>query len=200
MAIIAIDMDGTIADFATLSFKKVKELYGINMTKEDAYKPKTAELVWDRMTKQQKSKFSDKREIYGEVCAKGFFEKILPFKGAVEAVLQLAKEGHEIIFLTKVLNWDRSAAEKAIWLKKYFKDIKYMTVMVDSIKAKHLLNADIFIDDDVKVLEGIQGIPICMAQPWNKDQQEKFPAVVQNMTEVLSLIKEMLPTIDYWNE
>jgi 5'(3')-deoxyribonucleotidase len=200
MAVIAIDMDGTIADFASLSFKKVEELYGIKMTKADAYKPKTAELVWDRMSNEQRIKYKDKREIYGEVCSKGFFEEMSPFEGAVEAVKELAANGHQIIFLTKVLNWDRSAAEKAIWLKKYFSDVKYITMMVDSIQAKHIVNADIVIDDDVKVLEGIIGIPICMKQPWNEEHSNRFFCSVDNMKEAVVEIEKMIPTIEYWKD
>lgn len=178
MAVLAIDMDGTIVNFASESFRRAEELYGIKMTKKDAYKPKTAELLWERMTNEQKSKFTDHREIYEEICGDGFFECLEPFPKAIEAIKELYAEGHEIIFLTKVLNWNRSAKEKAVWLKKYFSDIKYTTMMVDSIKAKHLVNADYIIDDDIRVLQGAIAKPICIAQPWNEDYRKGLPILV----------------------
>lgn len=195
---IAVDMDGTVVDFSTKSFEKVEELYGIKMTKADAYKPKTAQLVWERMTPEQKSKYTDCRELYGEICGKGFFESLEPFPGAVEAVKELAKE-HEIFFLTKVLNWDRSAPEKAVWLKKYFGDIKYTTIMVDSVSAKHIVDVDIVIDDDARVLQGVQAIGICIAQPWNKEDRKNFPIVVKDVREAAMVVKSLQGTSDNWD-
>lgn len=200
MADIAIDMDGTIVDFTTSSFEKVEELYGIKITKEDACKPKTAELVWERMTDEQRSKYKHKNELYGEICNKGFFLNLPPFDGAIEAVKKLAAKGHNIFFLTKPLNWDRSAPEKAEWLKKYFSDIEYKIIMVESMECKHLINTDIIIDDDPRALEGVIGIPICIAQPWNEKERDKFSIVVDNFVEAAKEVKYIVSRLNAWKE
>ena len=201
MATIAIDMDGTIADFTTKSFEKVKELYGIKLTKDDAYKPKTAELVWERMTDQQKNKYENKNEIYGEICSAGFFLSLKPFDGAIEGVKHLAEDGHEIVFLTKPLNWDRSAPEKAKWLKKHFPDLDYTIIMVDSVKAKHLIDVDVLVDDDSRVLEGVElAVPICIAQPWNEKDRDKYVIVAESFANAVEMIRKVCKGTDSWEE
>ena len=191
-------MDGTIVNFTTASFEKVNKLYGIKMTPEDARIPKTAQLVWERMSEEQRSKYSDHRELYGEICDKGFFANLKPFTGAVEGVKEIAEMGWEIIFLTKILNWDRSASEKATWLNKYFPDMDYKIIMVDSVHSKHLIDADVFVDDDPRVLDGVKGLSFCMSRPWNLDKQEMFYHVVYNMQDVIKLLEEVGEKLDWW--
>ena len=185
---IGLDMDGTIVDFTTASFKKVEELYGIKMTKEDAYKPKTAQLVWERMTNDQRAKYKDHRELYGEICADGFFLDLQPFPGAIEAVKKIADAGWEIVFITKVLNWERSAPEKALWLKKWLPDVDYHTIMVDSVHAKKAVNVHMVVDDDPRVLaKWAYPVRVMMRQPWNEKSRGLCEYEVDNMDEAASL-------------
>lgn len=197
MAIIGIDMDGTIADFTTLSFKNVEKTFGIKMTREDAYKPNTAELVWDRMTKKQKANYADKREIYKDVCPAGFFYEIKPLKGAVRAVNKIAKMGNEIIFITKPLDWKNSAPEKVEWLKKYFPDLKYRIIMVDDMHLKELIDVDVLIDDDPRALQQTLSVPMCIAQPWNENSRAGLNCV-KDITEAAQRIKDLGPSLSEW--
>jgi 5'(3')-deoxyribonucleotidase len=197
----AVDMDGTIADFTTASFNRVEELYGIKMTRADAYKPKTAQLVWERMTDEQRSKYGDHRELYGEICDSGFFLNLKPFPGAVEAVKQLYNTGVEIIFLTKVLNWERSAPEKALWLKKYFGDIKYLTLMTDSVHGKRIADVDVFIDDDLRVMETIKDTPkILIKQPWNQRGWDTHYPVAEDFVQAAELALLLKNEKSQWNK
>lgn len=194
-------MDGTIADFTTESFKRVEELYGIKMTKADAYKPKTAQLVWERMSPQQKEKYNDHRELYGEICGKGFFCSIPPFPGAIEQVERLANAGAEICFVTKVLNWDRCPPEKDEWLKRYFPNIKYYLLMVDSVHSKQCVEADFIIDDDPRVLADIDGpIPILMKQPWNEKIRGVYPFEVDNMEQAVDIVLKYKEDLRWWDK
>ncbi len=198
---IGFDMDGTIVDFTKRSFERVNELYGIKLTIEDAYKPKTAQLVWERMTEEQKSKYGDHRELYGEICNDGFFLELEPFDGAVEAVKKAARAGNEIVWITKVLNWERSAHEKDKWLAKYFGDIDYHKIFVDDRAAKGLINVDVIVDDDPIVLENIDGpIPIMIKQPWNHEVRGVYPYEVDTAVEAVEIILKMQKHESWWTE
>jgi len=196
---IGVDMDGTVVDFTTSSFEKVEQLYGIKMTKADATKPKTAQLVWERMTPEQKSKYNDHRELYAEICDDGFFYNLKPFPGAVEAVKKIAAAGHQIVWITKVLNWDRSAQEKDRWLKKYFPDMEYYKIMVDSVHAKQLVNVDVIIDDDPRVLADIDGpLPIMIKQPWNEKTRGVYQFEIDELDEAVAIISKLQEYEDWW--
>lgn len=198
---IGIDMDGTVVDFTTESFKRVEELYGIKMTLEDAVKPKTAQLVWERMTPEQRAKYPDHRALYGEICGPGFFLNLPAFDGAIEAVKKLARAGNEIIWITKVLNWDRSAPEKDLWLANNFGDIEYHKIMVDSVVAKRYVSVDVIVDDDPAVLAGIDSaVPIMIKQPWNQHVRGKYPFEVDTMTEAAEIIMQMHEHMDWWDK
>lgn len=195
----AIDLDGTIADFTTASFENVYKLYGIRLTLEDAYKPKTDELVWEKMTDKQRAKYPDHRDLYSDICPVGFFRTLEPLPGAIEAVKKLYRAGIEIVFLTKVLNWDRTPIEKAEWLKEYFGDIKYDVFMIDRVSAKRAIHADVVIDDDCRALDGITlGTTICVKQPWNEGKRDKYDIVVEDMVEAAEKTLEIQKDIEAW--
>jgi 5'(3')-deoxyribonucleotidase len=199
---LGIDMDGTIANFTEESFHRVKELYGITMTvEEDAYMPKTSQLVWEKLSPEQQAKYKDHRELYREICVPGFFLGLKPFPGAVEAVRELAAEGHKIFFVTKPLNWDRSAPEKIEWLKKYFPDMEYSIIMVNSTKAKGILDLDVMVDDDLRVLDNISlAARICIAQPWNERGRNRMDLVAADMAEAADIIRDYYTDIVSWWE
>jgi 5'(3')-deoxyribonucleotidase len=197
---LGIDMDGTTVDFTTASFNKVKELYGIELTLEDAKVPKTSLLVWERMTDEQKSRYSCPEEMYKDICTDGFFLELEPFPGAIESVKQLADAGHEIVWITKVLNWHRSANEKNLWLEKYFSDIKYTKIMVDSVHAKQLIDVDVIIDDDAYVLKDItKSIPIMIRQPWNLTSRGLYTYEVDDMVEAAKIVMDLSQEDEWWN-
>jgi len=197
---VGVDMDGTIADFTTLAFIRANELYGLNLKSEEVSKPKIAQIVWEKMSEEQRSKYTDYRELHAEICPKGFFLEIEPLPGAIDAVKRLAKDKEiEIVFVTKPLNWDRSAAEKITWLEKYFSDISYEVIMVDSIKTKRFIDVDFIIDDDVRVMENIEGnIPILIKQPHNIETRNRYPFVVDNVSQAVDIIIEQKKNLYSW--
>jgi 5'(3')-deoxyribonucleotidase len=182
---VAIDMDGVLTDFGTPFRKKIKELYGIECNKEYV----DARKLYSLLSPEQQELFNNHRELYGILCGPRFFLDLEPYPGAVEAVQSLYEAEYHIIFLTKPLNWDRSAPEKAEWLKKHFPNMNYDIIMVDSVKSKHIIDVDIIIDDDIRVLEGVElATKICIAQPWNKSIQNKFGIVVADLKEAAEYI------------
>lgn len=197
---LGIDMDGTTVDFTTASFEKVKKLYGITLTLEDAKVPKTSLLVWERMTEKQRSQYPNAEAMYEDICDDGFFFDLEPLPGAISAVKNLAEAGHEIVWITKVLNWHRSANEKDLWLKKYFGDIKYEKIMVDSVHAKRLIKVDVIIDDDAFVLRDIkESIPIMIRQPWNITSRGIYTYEVDNMHEAATIVSKLSEEDRWWN-
>jgi 5'(3')-deoxyribonucleotidase len=197
---IAVDMDGTIADFTSAFRNKIRELYGLEC--DDGYID--AKSVYESLTADQRKKYKTHYEIYGDLCSPGFFSDLEPLHGAVEAVQELYDEEHEIYFLTKVLNWDRSAPEKALWLQHYFPGEKPKIIMVNNTKAKHLVNVDVIVDDDKRVLCGdTMAMKICIAQPWNKEFRESGThdgmIVAQDMVEAKDIIiNSLAPSYDEW--
>jgi len=200
---IAVDLDGTVVDFQSKFRKRIFELYGVSFGDEHI----DIIDVYNSLPPNTKKKYVSHYELYGDICNSGFFLDLKPYPGAVEAVNSLIDDGHYVFFLTKALNWDRAAPEKAVWLEKHFGDKKYRTIMVDSIKAKHLISADIIIDDDAKVLDknafSYPPIRICIAQPWNKTFREKNDSslfVANSLEEAVVLINEkIIITLDEWN-
>ena len=200
---IAVDMDGTIVDFTTEFKTKIETTFGVECNAGYI----DAKWVYDNLTDEQKAQYSDHREIYEDLCGAGFFLNLKPFPGAIEAVSELFDEGHEIYFLTKPLNWDRSAPEKALWLKKYFPGRKYRIIMVDSAKSKHIIDVDVIVDDDKRVLCGdSMAMKICIAQPWNQEFRDgmstydEMIVVAADMTEATDIILgSMAPACDEWN-
>lgn len=200
--ILAIDMDGTIVDFKTKFKENIKKLYGIEC--DEGYV--NGKTVYKELDESIKKKYKSYKDIYDDVCAEGFFIDLDPYPGAIDAINELYEYGHEIIFLTKVLNWKRSASEKAIWLNKHLGNIKYKTIMVDHVSCKHIVEADLIVDDDSRILEGVYIPKICIAQPWNKEYRENSVddynlMIAESFVEAKDIIlTNISPVFDEWEE
>jgi len=176
---ICIDMDGVLTDFVTDALKEVKKKFDIDIKYEDVYGCKMGALIYANMTQETKDKYSifEERDVYRYMCPKGFFRKLKGLPGAVAAVKKLIKAGHHVIFLTKPLEWKYSASDKDKWLDKKFNtkgDRPYSLIMIDKIEDKKLIDADVFVDDDIRVLSSVPlNAALCIEQPWNKEFREK---------------------------
>ena len=170
---ICIDMDGVLCDFVESANKRAKEIWGIEINKSDVESCSFARAVQNIGVKLTRA------DIYKEIMAPGLFSKLEPLPGAIEAVKQLIKDGHEITILTKALVIARDShgrrivndhvlSEKLDWLAEHFGDIRYSVIMTSSMKDKHLVNAHVLVDDDPRALDHPSAITICVAQPWNK--------------------------------
>ena len=192
-------MDGTIDDFTNPAIKKVKELFRVDIKAEELTDAGIAKHVWRKLSNGVKQCWGTSWNLYSAICSEGFFLDLPPLPGAIDAVKKIAEEGIEIVFCTKVLHW-RQASEKAEWLKKYFNDIEYMLVVVDKHEAKKLVDADIIIDDDPRVLDVVElPIRILIKQPWNKDHQDKYVNIAENITEAAEITIGHKPHIDFWD-
>lgn len=195
---IAIDMDGVLCDFTTPAIEIANELYDLNLTMEDMKFPYFAKYVWERINNKEKERYNNEEHaIYRMVCSRGFFAKLKPFEHAIEGVQQIADANHEIIFATKPLEWRHCSQEKVLWLKRYFPKLDYSLVMVNRMETKALLDVDVIIEDDPRILELVYGpkfsiIPICIEREWNKSTRNKFTLrTASNMLEAAEHIKNL---------
>ncbi len=74
----------------------------------------------------------------------GFFRDLTPLEGAVEAIQDIQRAGHEIVICTAPCN-DHCIAEKLEWFRRWFPFIPAKNVFVGS--KKHFIKADALIDD-----------------------------------------------------
>jgi len=170
MAIVALDMDGCIADFIGHLFREVERRHGLLLNASDVHHPDLGEVYgwreYDRM-----------RAIFNE---QGFFAEIEPYPGAIEAVEALLDAGHHVEICTsptairgpdgvKRIN-PYCLTEKIEWIARYLPKLaKHVTVT----KAKWLVAADYLVDDaDYNILPWCERYPdrigLVVDQPWNR--------------------------------
>ena len=173
--LIAIDMDGTIANWTKLAIENSKRFFNLDIDIKNVDKPKFSDVITDS-------------QIYSLICDGDFYENLEPFDGAIATVKKIYDMGHTIVFLTKPTNWSSSSSQKTKWLNKYFNDINYSVIMVSTMEAKKFINAHIIVDDDPRALTNHPtAIPICPAQPWNKtfrDAEEIGMVVLDSIEEL----------------
>ena len=175
---ICVDMDGVLANFTQNAVLMANTLWNLELTYDSITEPQIGKLIINELYKRAKkdydlSGFED--NIYKKLCPKGFFFYLDPYPNAIKAVKNLYEAGHEIIFLTKPLEWKYSSSEKIAWLDKYFGDIKYSIIMVSDMSSKYMIQCDCLIDDDPRALVKLPPYHgICIARPWNKEFREKM--------------------------
>lgn len=120
-------------------------------------------------------------ELSGEVleafvekyCTYKYYSTRPPMRGAIYGVYELAGIGYEIIFVTATPAAKKSQnllEAKKFWLRKHFPDLEYSFISTD---AKHLVDADIIIDDKVstcKYWNSLGRPAILFIRPWNSTE------------------------------
>lgn len=193
-------MDGVIADFTTLAIERTNKLYGLNFTFEDMTQPRIAHYAYSLLPDEIKVKYNNPEDMYRDICPDGFFYDILPFKGAIEAVKEIA-ELHDIIFITKTLDWEYCPKDKKRWLEKYFPNMKYEILLTTSMEVKGLVGVDVIIEDDHRTIESLKyATGILVRQPWNKNYIDEGEGIViiNTMAEVPSILPEVLERLCQW--
>ena len=119
----------------------------------------------------------------------GFFISLKPYENAIEIVELLNKE-YEIIIASKAQNYV-TAIEKYQWIEKYMPFINFNQITLTN--HKHLLKADIMIDDCGYYLElfkeNCSGITVCFDKPYNKEYNFDYRIYNNNWLELYDLIK-----------
>ena len=197
-----IDMDGVVTDFATRALKMAEKKLGIKIEYNDVTETKMADFIFAKMTDEQKTELeiTQPSSLYRIICPRNFFRMLKPYKSARKAVTDLIEAGHQVVFVTKPLEWKYSSEEKENWLhhniiiknQMTYDPDPYSLFMVKKLEDKCLVQADFYIDDDPRVLREIEPEhAICVSQPWNQEyiKNEFKGRVVKSMKEVASLVK-----------
>ena len=147
-----IDLDEVTVDFLSYLCVRYNYLYNKNIKRDDINK-------WD---------LTEFFGIEGKNIFKkpGFFINLKPFPYAIETLLRLKHDGHDIIVATHPPN-GVTAMEKYDFCKKYLSFIPQENIIL--IARKSLIKGDLIFDDAPIHLKGFQGIKVCMDRLYNKD-------------------------------
>lgn len=187
---VVVDMDGVVADWISSARVYTKEFFGIDVEFEEITGPKFASILKGKLRRIGHShSYSSDEEIYKIISGfKGFYLNLEPYEGSIDAIKQIQRNGHNIVFCTKPTGWDVCSYEKVQWLRKHFSSIPYEIIMVSSMEAKHMVYTPVLIEDDPRALKDHpSAIPVCIARPWNKefrDNGEVGMIVVDDMRDL----------------
>jgi len=155
---ILLDMDGVIAEF----LPRLIEMYN-HLTNEGI-------KITDIRSNNSYKWFGDQWLAKKIKDSTGFIRSLKPAEGAIEAVEDLHRRGHEIVFVSNGTNCPSSGHEKREWLKYYFhKTWKFAPLVLTY--HKHHVRGDCLVDDTPRNLDNLhpttQGL--LWHQPYNAE-------------------------------
>ena len=187
--IIAVDLDDVLAD----SLRAFIEFYNENYNKKLKYEDFTAYTLNEimGMPREEENKILEKFD------NGGYFEKIKPIEGAVEAIKKLSKK-HKIIIITSRTKDKEEKTKK--WVEKFFgKYDIYFIRQNYSGKSKTKaeickeIKAEILIEDYLGYAENCakNGIKVLLFDyPWNqKKDLGKLIKRIKSWEEIVSEIE-----------
>jgi 5'(3')-deoxyribonucleotidase len=161
--VIAVDVDGVIADLHTVWIARYNAEYNDTLTHEQVN-------AWD-MHNFVKPECGTK--IYNYLADPTMYDDVLPYPGALEGVKLLLMAGSKVVYATSCVY--NSLNAKWDWLEKYgfFFDLagRRSQPMLIAVTDKSLLNADLLIDDYPENLKVFAGKTILFDQPYNRTFQ-----------------------------
>jgi 5'(3')-deoxyribonucleotidase len=190
-------MDGVLSNFVGNFLDKANAKYSLNVQYSDIVDPKLEEIFWNQIPNSVKIEqgLATSIDFMRAVIGKGFFNDLKPYPNSILAVKMLA-EKYDIVFITKPFEYSFSTQEKKDWLYKHFGNIEYNLILVDHFSTKRLIDVDVIIDDEPRVLEHLTTqLGICVKQPWNKSwlemNQELVHSSIEDMIEVCDVVKQI---------
>jgi len=166
---VAIDVDGVLAEQVIPVLQKIKEKYGIILTKEQI-------TEWDYRI----DNITDiKTEIESAEMEEDFVKTMLPIEGCREALDILSQNFHIVIATNRHPLTDSWTRE---WLRT--NRIKYHRIVNTHVEGKSLPEFQILIDDYVGNIEEFvtsgsdSRQAILFSQPWNTAHQSLMPFIL----------------------
>lgn len=158
MKILAVDVDGVLADVHTTWLARYNHDYHDNLTKEQ----------WTTWNIEKLVKPECGKKIFKYIEDPSIYDDTLPIDGALERI-NVLKRSYRVIFVTT--STLGASGKKFLWLKQH----GFLTKQEDYVecKDKSLVYSQYLIDDDIKNI--VKPVPydnrinILFTEPWNKD-------------------------------
>jgi len=190
--IIAIDIDDTIAEYASEIIKLLQERYGVTMTRAQ----------WTNFDLEDSPGFAHLRtQIHtcmSIIMNEGIMRTLKPYPGVLVALKNIG-EHHQIIFITARGSgrgdWHLAKKHTLSWLQK--NNIAFQGLYFAEHSKKHLiaqeLNADLLIEDNGAIANAAAHLGmkvILMDQPYNSDITNSLIIRVTNWKDIEKYIRE----------
>ena len=170
---IAVDMDEVIADSFSKHLRHYNEQTGENLTHEMVTHNGLRPLIPDKH-----------KEIYNRVpFADDFFADLEVIDGSRAALEKLSQQ-HDVFITSAAMDVPTSFDAKYKWLERNFPFIPPARIVFCG--DKHIINADLLIDDRSRHFKKFRGIGILFTAPHNA--REAAPLRANGWDEVLQII------------
>jgi 5'-nucleotidase len=156
-----IDLDGTIAHFDREYDRHLTERYA-HLTNIPRSHEQVSFNLWEGRTPEEQEAI---RDIMNHP---GFYRHLEPMEGAVDAVFDMEKAGHEVFFATAPWRTNRTCLQdKADWIADHFGEEKADQIVF--AKKKFMLSGDILFDDKYPVERADEAnwVQVFVHQPYN---------------------------------
>lgn len=150
--IIAVDMDGVLADTETHFIKYYEEESGVKVSRESM------------RGVPESHAFPDKTAVPRYANTAGFFRTLPLIEGGVEAIRTLMKD-FDVYIVSAAMEFPLSLYEKKLWLEDYFPFISWKNIVFCG--SKSIIQADYLIDDHLKNLDHFKGTPLMFTASHN---------------------------------
>jgi 5'-nucleotidase len=172
--IIAVDMDGVLADTETHFIEYFERETG------DKVDPKSLLGVPENQA------FPDKTAVQRYVRMAGFFRTLPLIKGGVQAVKTLM-EDFDVYIVSAAMEFPLSLFEKKQWLEEHFPFISWKNIVFCG--SKSIIKADYLIDDHLKNLDNFSGIPLLFTASHNVNHNRHHR--LNNWYEILDYFRSI---------
>ncbi len=175
---IAVDMDEVIADAFGKHLRQFNQRTGANLTPELVSKNGLGALV----PVEQQEEFDAIPD------ADGFFADLDLIAGSRETLLELSRN-HDIFITSAAMEVPSSFADKFRWLQRNFPFIPPSRIVFCG--DKHIVNADVLIDDRSRHFDGFRGTGILFTAPHNVSEAANLRA--NNWDDVRLILEGVRP-------
>lgn len=178
---LGIDLDGVVCDFATAAndwLSAELECSPLPVDRWDWYKGYGDAVLplWD--------------QLWNVEVPSGFFLTVDEVPGACDALNDLRRDGHTLVFCTARPMC--GAVDTEAWLEMHGFGGHHLFVTADS-KAKQHMGVDLLIDDKSATIckhRALGKNAVLFKQAWNRDHWHKVPSV-SGWGDVLSLVEAL---------
>jgi 5'-nucleotidase len=173
--VIAIDVDGVVFDLVSEVLRRYNKDWDDHLAVSDI-------TQWD-VSKFAKPECGVKIYEYFEMP--DAYEQALPVQNAYHGLLEIAKDGHRIVFVTTAAPGTAGVKQHILSDYGYLKDRKNYVECAD----KSLIKADVLVDDGIHNLRHFSGERVIFDQPWNRHESIGGAWRAKDWEDVVKIIR-----------